>query len=926
MNTVLSQHKSLNPEQQHAVDAPLEALVQILAGAGTGKTEVMAQRVARIARTLAEQGLAEPLAHILAITFTHKAAKELQSRIAQHWPAAKHTLEPDANMPSWITTIHGACLQILKLDPALTQQYTGLDPTSPQFTILTEIDQKRHADRLQSAIYHNRWADCTEALAHAGLDGTLDPAILSVQALQQQWPEALPAQKLLAHLPELIQRIKTAGLCPKAFYATAQQQTQQFNAALARLHPAAPAPEGDTLAALAADWSLTLAPWTSADWQEACQTPDMPSEWYKTHIKPLLEAPYFARYNAKQKNYVAPQMDSPGAAGSSVQTALQAFAPLEAQTLALVAAYYAVYQYTLLQQQQVDYDDLILHTLALLTADDAFCQRLKAQFKAILVDEFQDTNNAQLRLIAKLIEGESPRLTLVGDAKQSIYGFRFAQPENMRLITQGVAAAQCCTIALTTNYRSKPVILSLANPLAQMLAPEEPPLIAHKTNAPPAQVNLIPVIPPVASTPSNDQTDPITAEKNTLTVEDYRKHENQLILETVQALLAQGIAPKDIVVLARKRTKLAQVGRLLEQHGIGVQLAADVGFFSQPAVKTWWAALRLLAYPHDDTALVRLLSQKLSHRQLWQMARLKPRELSWLEGITREQILPKAWPAPLRAGVLSLAELVQQTPYMPKRSINQPAAAEDALGGDVNGGGTYTPATVMQALTQYMTPLGLWPLPETADAQTLWPTWAQLIRTLCSTAEFKQCQKASEAWRYLAEVLIQIDASPNARLPQPDELVPPSADNLDSLEANQALLAESDVLPESKNKNKLQLMTAFGAKGLEFKHVIVAWGEAPGGGRGKSDATLLQYSPALGSMPGHGLLIGRTVADNAIGALKSGLYKAGWKSPRDAEERLRLFYVALTRAEETLTVLGHPQDDCFMALQATQQQPMLQPA
>ena len=124
------------------------------------------------------------------------------------------------------------------------------------------------------------------------------------------------------------------------------------------------------------------------------------------------------------------------------------------------------YQERLRRANALDFDDLIVETVHLLGAFDAVADNYRARFRHILVDEYQDTNPAQYRLI-RLLAGADPaggptgELTVVGDADQSIYAFRGATVRNIVEFEEDFPQAR--VVLLEQNYRSTQTILSAAN-------------------------------------------------------------------------------------------------------------------------------------------------------------------------------------------------------------------------------------------------------------------------------------------------------------------------------------------------------------------------------------------------------------------------------------------------------------------------------
>lgn len=132
----------------------------------------------------------------------------------------------------------------------------------------------------------------------------------------------------------------------------------------------------------------------------------------------------------------------------------------------VVAEVYAVYQRRLVDANSMDFDDLIARTVDVLRRFPDAKLRYRNRFKHVLIDEYQDTNHAQYALIRELVgnelEGVPPaELCVVGDADQSIYGFRGATIRNILQFEADYPNAT--TILLEQNYRSTQNILTAAN-------------------------------------------------------------------------------------------------------------------------------------------------------------------------------------------------------------------------------------------------------------------------------------------------------------------------------------------------------------------------------------------------------------------------------------------------------------------------------
>lgn len=145
--------------------------------------------------------------------------------------------------------------------------------------------------------------------------------------------------------------------------------------------------------------------------------------------------------------------------GSNVEDYLKEAVPELVSYTSIFQEVFRLYEDKKRQANAFDFDDLLLVWLELMQANEGVRKRYQEQFKYILVDEFQDTNAIQDRLI--LLMGEGNAVCLVGDDAQSIYSFRCAEIDN--IINFPNKRMGCAVIKLVQNYRSIPEILELAN-------------------------------------------------------------------------------------------------------------------------------------------------------------------------------------------------------------------------------------------------------------------------------------------------------------------------------------------------------------------------------------------------------------------------------------------------------------------------------
>jgi ATP-dependent DNA helicase Rep len=240
----------------------------------------------------------------------------------------------------------------------------------------------------------------------------------------------------------------------------------------------------------------------------------------------------------------------------------------------------ARYEERLAAYQAVDFDDLIGLPLKLLQRDDEVRAKWQAQFRHVLVDEYQDTNAVQYELLKALV-GERGLFTAVGDDDQSIYGWRGATIENLKRLPQDYPKLQ--VIPLEQNYRSTGNILRAANAVIA----KNPKIFEKKLWS------------------EFGDGDPVKVMEC-----DNDEHEADRAVARIQALRGADARTKlsDFAVLYRANHQ----ARLFEQKLRAAQLPYKVSggqsYFDRAEIKDLCAWLRLLVNPDDDPAFLRAVT------------------------------------------------------------------------------------------------------------------------------------------------------------------------------------------------------------------------------------------------------------------------------------------------------------------------------
>lgn len=257
----------------------------------------------------------------------------------------------------------------------------------------------------------------------------------------------------------------------------------------------------------------------------------------------------------------------------------------EKSRLTEIANAYHVYNQILLDNNVLDFGDLIFYTVKLLRERKNILQFLQKQFKYILVDEFQDVNYAQYELVKLLTNNEFNQLTVVGDDDQSIYAFRGASVSNILRFKEDFVGTK--EIVLTENYRSGQEILDLAYQSIQNNNPDRleiklnlnKKLLGQKTGSKIEHLYLANI------------------DKEVETVADK-------ILEIKKN---EDASWDDFLILARANNHVEPFAIEFEKRGIPFEFLASTGLFHQPIVMDALNFLQVINQYHESAPIYRLM-------------------------------------------------------------------------------------------------------------------------------------------------------------------------------------------------------------------------------------------------------------------------------------------------------------------------------
>jgi DNA helicase-2/ATP-dependent DNA helicase PcrA len=243
-----------------------------------------------------------------------------------------------------------------------------------------------------------------------------------------------------------------------------------------------------------------------------------------------------------------------------------------------MANVYTEYQRRLGESNSLDFDDLIVRTIDLLERDQPTREKYQQKFEYVLVDEYQDVNTAQYRLVA-LLAARHGNITVVGDDDQSIYSWRGSDYRMILRFEEDFPGA--AIFKLEENYRSTQRILDAANAL-----------VANNKSR--AAKKLF---------TRRDEGEPITVYPAAT-----ERDEARYVVEKVKNLVRDGCAYRDFLVLYRTNAQSRVFEEALLAEGIPYRVVGGVGFYARAEIKDVVAYLRYVLNPSDALAFKRIVN------------------------------------------------------------------------------------------------------------------------------------------------------------------------------------------------------------------------------------------------------------------------------------------------------------------------------
>lgn len=663
------QYGALNSAQKEAVDT-IEGPVMVAAGPGTGKTQILALRIANI--LLKTDTKPE---NILAITFTESGVFSMRQRLRGVIGNSAYRVA--------INTFHGFCNDIIRNRP---EDF----PTIVGSVNITEVDQVRVLEEVFSELK-------LEKLTTFG-----DPFYY------------------LKSAKSAIGQLKQEGVVPDKFELAIEQIEKEF-------------------------WLI----------------PDLYST--KKGYEEKLKVKYADELKRIEKNKELAQV-------------------------------YRAYEQKMREHKYYDFTDMIIQTIEALKRDKDLLLSLQETYQYVLVDEHQDTNNAQNSILELLVSYfDQPNLFVVGDEKQAIFRFQGASLENFLYFKKKYTKAKF--IILEENYRSSQTILDSAHSL---LAGEK------KLQARAGHAN----------------------EKIKIFELVKREIEDYFVAKSVSEKIASGVKPEEVAVIYRENRDAVEIASMLDKLGVPFTIESNQDLLEDSEVKKLIKILRAINNFGDNERFIETLHID--------FLGIEPLDIfKFIVAVGQKKI--------------NAFDLAKHLSLMKEAGIEAPEKINDWY----------------EKLAKFNT------LAAGEDAATVFETVVRESGLLAAILNgVNNVEKIGKVNALFDEVQALIEKKRDAKISD-------FIDYLDMLEKHEIRLKKNT---DGARTGRVRLMTAHGAKGLEFDHVYLIYANDKHWGN-KNHRELISLPAKIFSLTDESL---EETAD-------------------EADER-RLFYVAVTRAKKSVTI------------------------
>ncbi len=579
----------------------------ISASAGSGKTH----RITEVIEDQLSKGLCRP-GGLVATTYTVRAAQELRERVRRRLYNSGHSALAERLNESLMGTIHGVCGQLL-------ERFAFEAGISPQIEILSEEDAASLlVQAIETAVDFKTLNQLQRLADILGQKNT--------QTFEYLWKRQVRA---------LLDVARANDFPPASLGSMGKQSVDELLAFL-------PAPTTDNLDAQLAAAIKSATECISKNGDDTKATAD-----YVELLEDMLRA--LEAHRLPWSDWIKLSKKQPGKKSQTetvvvttltgrVETHPQLREHIQEYTMLLFSvAQLSLTEFQRLKEERglLDFSDLEQRAFQLLRDQAPVRETLSRELELLVVDEFQDTSPLQLALFMQLAV-LARKTVWVGDVKQGIYGFRNSDPDLIKAVVNQVEKVGTLAEPLAKSWRSTPELVKLANALfvsafdkSLGLAAKEVQLEAKRVSIAPSQPSLeFFELSSGQFNKGNGALKKLTNDQRAATLAEgivqlISRGEKFLVQDRQNREPLRPVEPRDVAVLCRTNQAAATIAAKLTQRGYAVTLSQN-GLLATPEARLALACLRRLADPTDSLASAEIVAlEAAKHPEEWLESRLE---------------------------------------------------------------------------------------------------------------------------------------------------------------------------------------------------------------------------------------------------------------------------------------------------------------
>lgn len=607
VNQFETRYKKLNKAQKQAVDT-IEGPLLVVAGPGSGKTEILSLRVAKILKET--QSLPS---NILCLTFTDSASVNMRERLAKLIGSEAYRVS--------IHTFHSFSVDIIQKYPEFFYKGAIFSPADAvsQIGILESIfDALPHKDLLKSSHPEEGYTylqDVSKVIGYlkkAGITPSRFSEIIekNSEAVEKINKVLVPvvekrvSSAVIAELKGVAESLRASATTGASAFAGGSAGTGQYIGEFPALEHAV---------------ALTLL--EAIDTAEKLEKNEPISKW---------KSKWFKANDEGEKVF----RDT-----------------LNIDKMRSVAGIYKQYRDTMHTRCLFDFDDMILDVIEAIQTHPRLKYDLQEQYQYVLVDEFQDTNNAQMKILSLILDAPvnegRPNIMVVGDDDQAVYKFQGAELSN--ILNFKDSYRDVGVVNMTANYRSTQEILDTATKIIRK-----------------GESRLENILPAFEKTLISSNTE-LAKGGIVHKVFDTSLHEYHYVSRRIKSLIDSGVPAEDIAIIARKHKQLEAIVPYLQGARVPIRYEREQNVFLEPHIEQIIIMSRFIQsisakdMVEADEFLPKILAFPffgISRIAIWKISKQAYAERkSWLECMLENETL-----APLASFFIELGAMARVEP------------------------------------------------------------------------------------------------------------------------------------------------------------------------------------------------------------------------------------------------------------------------